>query len=254
MKIFDLTGKVAVVTGGNGGIGLGMARGLAQAGATIVVGARNVEKATAAVEELKSYGVESAFISVDVANEKSCRALIASAEQRFGRLDILVNNAGTTVRKRPDECTIEDWQRVMDTNLTGAYLCAQAAYPIMKRQGRGKIINVASGMAFLTLATAMAYSASKAGMVQMGRGLAVAWAADNIQVNNVLPGWTETEFTAFPRLNVQGFADRVTQRTPAGRWGRPGDFAGIAVFLASPASDFVTGGVFAVDGGYTVTA
>jgi 2-deoxy-D-gluconate 3-dehydrogenase len=254
MKLFDLTGKVAIVTGGNGGIGLGMARGLAQAGATIVVAARNAQKSATAVAELKGFGAESAFLPVDVEKEPSCRALVAVAVERFGRLDILVNNAGTAIRRRPEDLSLEEWTHVIDTNLTGAFLCAQAAYPEMKKVGGGKIINVASGMAFFAAPFAVAYCSSKGGMVQLGRALATAWAADNIQVNNVLPGWTETEFTEAPRSNMAGFTERVIARTPAGRWGAPDDFAGIAVFLASSASNFITGGCFAVDGGYTVTA
>jgi len=254
MKLFDLTGKVAIVTGGNGGIGLGMARGLAQAGATIVVAARNAQKSAAAVNELTGYGVESAFLPVDVEKDASCRALVVATVERFGRLDILVNNAGIAIRKRPEDFTLEEWTRVIGTNLTGAFICSQAAYPEMKKVGGGKIINVASAMAFLATPFSLPYSSSKGGMVQLGRGLATAWAADNIQVNNVLPGWTDTEFTEAPRRNLAGFTERVIARTPAGRWGGPNDFTGIAIFLASPASDFITGGCFAVDGEYTVTA
>ena len=141
MTVFDLTGRVAVVTGGNGGIGLGMAHGLAAAGARVVVAARNAEKAEAAVAEL---GAQSAFIALDVADEGSCRAVIDQTEKRFGRLDILVNNAGTSVRKPPEEYTAAEWHTVLDTNMTGAFLCSRAAHPAMKRSGSGKIINIGS--------------------------------------------------------------------------------------------------------------
>ena len=255
MKPFDLTGKVAIVTGGNGGIGLGMARGLAQAGAAVVVAARNAQKAAGAVEELIALGADSVFVPVDVEQDSSCRELVAATLDRFGRLDILVNNAGTVTRAphRPENLTLDEWSRVVNTNLTGAFLCAKAAYPAMRKAGGGKIINVSSGLANRALPLALAYCVSKGGMLQLGRVLATAWAADNIQVNNVLPGWTETEMTA-PRVADAAFRERVIADTPAGRWGVPNDFAGVAVFLASAASDFITGACFAVDGGITVPA
>ena len=248
MTVFDLTGRVAVVTGGNGGIGLGMAHGLAAAGTRVVVAARNAEKAEAAVAEL---GAQSAFIALDVADEGSCRAVIDQTEKRFGRLDILVNNAGTSVRKPPEECTAAEWHAVLDTNLTGAFLCSQAVHPVMKRSGSGKIINIGSMFALFGSAYAAPYAASKGALVQLTKSLAVAWAADNIQVNAVLPGWIDTELTQGARRHVPELHDRVLTRTPAGRWGAPEDLAGIAVFLAAPASEFVTGAAIPVDGGYS---
>ena len=248
MTMFDLTGRVAVVTGGNGGIGLGMARGLAAAGARVVVAARNAEKAEAAVAEL---GAQSAFIALDVADESSCRAMIDQTEKRFGRLDILVNNAGTSIRKPPESYTVAEWHAVLDTNLTGAFLCSQAAHPVMKRRGGGKIINIGSMFALFGSAYAAPYAASKGALVQLTKSLAAAWAADNIQVNAVLPGWIDTELTRDARRQVAGLHERVLARTPAGRWGVPEDLAGIAVFLASPASDFITGTAIPVDGGFS---
>ena len=254
MELFELTNRVAIVSGGNGGIGLGMARGLAKAGATIVVAARNKQKSDEAVKELKGLGARSTFIPVDVEKEASCRALIASTVEQFGKLDILVNNAGIALPKMPEEYSLEEWSKVIQANLTSAFICSQAAYPEMKKGGRGKIINVASGMAILAAPLSAPYAASKAGMLQMGRVLATAWGKDNIQVNAVLPGWTDTDMTRGRRHSVAGFNERVIARTPLGRWGEPEDFAGIAVFLASAASDFVTGGAFVVDGGYLVSA
>ena len=248
MTVFDLTGRVAVVTGGNGGIGLGMAHGLAAAGARVVVAARNAEKAEAAVAEL---GAQSAFIALDVADEGSCRAVIDQTEKRFGRLDILVNNAGTSVRKPPEEYTAAEWHAVLDTNLTGAFLCSRAAHPAMKRSGSGKIINIGSMFALFGSAYAAPYAASKGALVQLTKSLAAAWAADDIQVNAVLPGWIDTELTRDARQQVTGLHERVLARTPAGRWGVPEDLAGIAVFLASPASDFITGAAIPVDGGFS---
>ncbi len=250
MKLFDLTGRVAVVTGGNGGIGLGMARGLAAAGAAVAVAARNRAKSEAAMAELAALGAEAAFVALDVADPASCRAMVEAVVGRFGRLDILVNNAGMSIRKPPETYTVEEWQAVLNTNLTGAFVCCQAAHPVMKRNGGGKIINIGSMMSVFGGAYAAPYSSSKGGIVQMTKSLATAWARDNIQVNAVLPGWIDTELTRDARDQVSGLNERVLARTPAGRWGVPDDLSGTAVFLAAPASDFVTGAAIPVDGGY----
>ena len=246
--MFDLAGRVAVVTGGNGGIGLGMAKGLVSAGASVVIAARDAGKAEAAMAELEGRTV---FIPLDVADETSCRALIDRTADRFGRLDILVNNAGTSIRKPPEAYSAAEWHAVLDTNLTGAFLCSQAAHPVMKRSGGGKIINIGSMFALFGSAYAAPYAASKGALVQLTKSLAAAWAADNIQVNAVLPGWIDTELTRDARQQVAGLHERVLARTPAGRWGVPEDLSGIAVFLASPASDFITGAAIPVDGGFS---
>jgi 2-deoxy-D-gluconate 3-dehydrogenase len=247
MKLFDLTGRVAIVTGGNGGIGLGMARGLAQAGAAVVLAARNTGKSTAAVKELEALGAKAAMVKVDVTSEASCRAMVQTTVDRFGRLDILVNNAGTNIRKQPQEYTLDEYRTVLDTNLTSAFVCCQAAYPHMVRAGGGKIINIGSMMSIFGASFTAPYAASKGGIVQLSK-----WAKDNVQVNAVLPGWIDTDLTRQARQQVAGLHERVLARTPAGRWGTPDDHAGIAVFLASPASDFVTGTAIPVDGGYSV--
>ena len=248
MKLFDLDGRVAIVTGGNGGIGLGMAEGLASAGATVVLAGRNAKKGETAVRRIAQAGGEAEFTEVDVTSETSCRALIARAVARHGRLDILVNNAGINIRKSPDRLSIAEWHTVIDTNLTSAFICTHAAYPHMKKIGRGKIINIGSMMSIF----GAAYAASKGGIVQFTRACATAWAKENIQVNAVLPGWIDTDLTRGARREVAGLHESVLARTPAGRWGDPKDFAGIAVFLASAASDFVTGAAIPVDGGYSV--
>jgi len=254
MTLFDLQNRVALVTGGNGGIGLGMAKGLAAAGAAVVIAGRNKAKGEAALAELRAGGAAAEFMELDVAQEASCRRAIERTVAQFGRLDILVNNAGTTVRKQPQDLTLDDWTTVMDTNLTGAFLCAKLAYAPMVRGGGGKIINIGSMMSIFGAAYAAPYSASKGGIVQMTRAMATAWAKDNIQVNAVLPGWIDTDLTKSARAEVPGLNDRVLTRTPAQRWGSPDDFAGIAVFLAAPASNFVTGTAIPVDGGYSVMA
>jgi 2-deoxy-D-gluconate 3-dehydrogenase len=254
MTPFDLSKRVALVTGGNGGIGLGMAKGLAAAGAKVVIAGRNKTKADAALAELKAAGADAAFVELDVLQEVSCHQAIDQAAQKFGRLDILINNAGTSVRKPPEQLTAADWHLVMDTNLTSAFLCSQVAYPHMQRAGGGKIINIGSMMSTFASSYATPYASSKGAIVQMAKSFAVAWAKDNIQVNTILPGWINTDLTRKAREQVDGLHDRVLARTPAQRWGEPGDFAGVAVFLASPASDFITGAAIAVDGGYSVQA
>jgi 2-deoxy-D-gluconate 3-dehydrogenase len=252
MKPFDLSGKVAVVTGGNGGIGLGMARGLARAGAIVVVAGRQEAKNDAAVKELAALGAKAVAIRTDVRSDTSCRSLMRDAVDRYERLDILVNNAGTNIRKQPQDYTMDEWQLVIETNLTSAFVCSQAAYPHMVRAGGGKIINIGSMMSIFGASFTAPYAASKGGIVQMARAMACAWAKDNIQVNSVLPGWIDTDLTKRARQDVAGLHERVLTRTPAGRWGVPDDFGGIAVFLASAASDFLTGTAIPVDGGYSV--
>lgn len=252
MKLFDLSERVAVVTGGNGGIGLGMAVGLAQAGAAIVVAGRNGAKNAAAVKTLEGHGAKALGVEVDVANEAACHALAAKAATAFGRIDILVNNAGITVRKQPEALSLAEWQSVIDTNLTAAFLCSQVVYPHMVKAGGGKIINIGSMLSIFGTPYATPYAASKGGIVQMSRAMGTAWAKDNIQINAILPGWINTDLTKSARREVEGLNDRVLARTPSKRWGEPEDFAGIAVFLASAASDFITGTAIPVDGGFSV--
>jgi 2-deoxy-D-gluconate 3-dehydrogenase len=252
MSLFDLKGRVAVVTGGNGGIGLGLARGMAQAGAAIAVAGRNVTKSQAAAGARAKLGVKTAVLEVDVADEASCRKMIDDTVKALGRIDILVNNAGINIRKTADQMSLAEWKQVIDINLTSAFICSHAAYPRMKAAGGGKIINIGSMLSIFGASFAPAYGASKGGVVQLTKSLAVAWAKDNIQVNAVLPGWIDTELTKRAREEVSGLNAMVLMRTPAKRWGTPADHAGVAVFLAGPASDFVTGTSIPVDGGYSV--
>ena len=249
---FDLDGKVAVVTGGNGGIGLGMARGLAEAGAGIAIVGRNEAKSAAAVAELKQAGTKAIAVTADVTNKDAVITMVERVRRELGRIDILVNNAGINIRKSPHALDLEEWDSVIRTNLTSAFLCSQAAYPAMKETGGGKIINIGSMMSIFGASFAPAYAASKGGIVQFTRSCAVAWAADNIQVNAVLPGWIDTDLTRRARQEIGGLHDKVLARTPAARWGAIADFAGIAVFLSSSASDFVTGTAIPVDGGFSV--
>jgi 2-deoxy-D-gluconate 3-dehydrogenase len=252
MKMFDLTGRVALVTGGNGGLGLAMAQGMAACGADIVLSGRDAEKAKGALDSLVALGRKAVFVAADISKAPACRAMVAEAAAVFGRLDILVNNAGTSIRKMPETYTDEEWHHVLDTNLTSAFVCSQAAYPVMKAGGGGKMINTGSMMSLFGAPYATPYASSKGGLVQMTRALATAWAKDNIQVNAILPGWIDTDLTKNARRQVDGLHEKVEARTPAGRWGVPEDLAGIAAFLASPASDFVTGTAIPVDGGFSI--
>ncbi|MET3966970.1 MULTISPECIES: SDR family NAD(P)-dependent oxidoreductase [Bradyrhizobium] len=251
---FDLHGKVAIVTGGNGGIGLGLAHGLADAGADIAVVARNETKSAAAVADLRERGVKAIAVTTDVTDKAAVAAMIDRVVKELGRIDILINNAGMSIRKPPHELELDEWNKVIDTNLTSAFVCSKLAYPALKASGNGKVINIGSMMSIFGASFATAYAASKGGIVQYTRACANAWAPDNIQVNAILPGWIDTDLTRGARQQVSGLHERVLARTPAGRWGDIDDFAGIAVFLASPASNFVTGTAIPVDGGFSVMA
>ncbi|MCZ6843315.1 MAG: glucose 1-dehydrogenase [SAR324 cluster bacterium] len=252
MNLFDLSGRVAIVTGGNGGIGLGIARGLAGAGAAVAVVGRNADKSARAVAELVALGGKAIAVEADVSRAADVEAMVRSTVDKLGRVDILVNNAGTTIRKLPQDLLEEEWDHVIDVNLKSAFLCSKACYPEMKKAGGGKILNNGSMMSIFGAPWVAAYGASKGGMVQLTRALATAWAPDNIQVNCFLPGWIDTELTQGAREHVQGLHERVLARTPVGKWGHIDDFQGIAVFLAGRASDFVTGTAIPVDGGYSV--
>lgn len=247
--LFDLTGRTALVTGGNGGIGLGMARGLAACGARVAVVGRNAEKNAAAVAAL---GGEAFALQADLAEPGGADRVVAEVVARAGGLAILVNNAGTNIRRLPQDVSDEDWYAVMDANLTSAMRMSRAAYPHLKASGHGRVISIGSMMSIFGLPLSPAYGASKGGIVQYTRSLAVAWGPDGITANAILPGWIETELTAGAKRDIPDLNDRVLARTPQKRWGLPGDFAGIAVFLASDAAAFVTGTAIPVDGGLSV--
>ncbi len=253
-SMFDLTGRVACVTGGNGGIGLGMAKAFAENGASVAILGRNQSKLDSALSELETIAPGRVMAAqCDVTDRASADAVLKEIAGKFGGLDILVNNAG--VNRRADEPHLlspEDWQYVIDANLTSIHTMTSLAFPYMKERGRGKIINIGSMMSIFGTAYAPAYAASKGGVVQYSKSCAVAWAKDNVQVNAILPGWIVTEMTnqfkeAFPERY-----EMIVGRTPAGRWGQPVDLGGTAVFFASSASDFVTGTAVPVDGGYSV--
>jgi 2-deoxy-D-gluconate 3-dehydrogenase len=250
--MFDLSGRAALVTGGNGGIGLGFARGLAKAGAAVTVAGRNAAKNAAAVAELTALGATAHSVEVDVTDEASIRAMVATAAERMGRLDILVNNAGTNIRNRPEVYRMEDWHTVLSTNLTSGMIAAQAAHPWLKQGGVGRVINNGSMLSIFGLPFHAAYGASKGGVVQMTKSMAVAWAPDGITVNVVLPGWIDTDLTKKARQDMTTLHDDVLRRSPIKRWGDPKDFEGVAAFLASDAAAFITGVAIPVDGGFSV--
>lgn len=253
--MFRLDGKVAFVTGGNGGIGLGIARGLAAYGASAVLAARTESKLATAVAEIEGDGAGDQVLAVqcDVTDRGSIQSALDAAVGRFGGLDIVVNNAGTNKRaEEPHLLSDEDWRDVIDTNLTSMHNVTSLAFPLMKSRGGGKIINIGSMMSIFGSGYAPAYAASKGGVVQYTKSCAVAYSKYNVQVNAILPGWIVTEMTdEFGRLFPDRYA-AIEGRTPAARWGQPVDLAGTAVFLASEASQFVSGVSIPVDGGYSV--
>lgn len=250
--IFDLSGHVALVTGGNGGIGLGMARGLAKAGASIAVWGRNEAKNAAAVADLEALGATAASFAVDVTSEEQVTATMRATLERFGRVDSCFANAGIGLAASFPDMTLADWNAVMDINLVGAFLTfREASRHIIARGGGGKLVGIASIGSIHGMPRQAQYSASKAGLCAMVRSLAVELARHGIQANAILPGWIETDMTEGARA-WDKLRETVVHRTPARRWGTPADFEGVAVYLASRASDFHTGDTLRVDGGYAV--
>jgi 2-deoxy-D-gluconate 3-dehydrogenase len=257
MSLFNLSGKTALVTGGNGGIGLGIAEGLADAGAQLVIAARNTEKSTRVIADLRAKGFSCISVECDVADICQIEKAVECTLSEFGNVDILVNNAG--ISGIPSEGPVETsdqidesvWDQVMDINLKGLMRFSQVVFPHMKTSGGGKIINIGSMYSLFGSALVSSYSASKGGVVQLTKSLAVAWAPHNIQVNAILPGWITTDMAA-PIIENKPFHDLVVARTPAGRFGVIDEMAGAGVFLASEASQFVTGISLPVDGGYSV--
>lgn len=251
-NLFNLKGKVALVTGGNGGLGLGMALGLAEAGANIAIAARNPDKTSDAIKQIEGVGVRAISVPTDVTKETEIESMISQTLDKLGHIDILVNNSGVTMRKEPEDLSSDEWDHVLNVNLRACFLASKTVYPHMRDRGSGKIINIGSMTSiFGGGGSGAPYSSSKGGIVQLSKSLAVAWAKDNIQSNAILPGWFTTELTAaIPERQKERY-QLISSRIPAGRWGEPEELAGVAVFLASPASDYVTGSVIAVDGGYS---
>jgi 2-dehydro-3-deoxy-D-gluconate 5-dehydrogenase len=252
MKAFSLAGKVALVTGGNGGIGRALALGLAEAGADVVIAGRNPDKTARVVDELRALGRRAAGVGCDVQRTDELERALAVASTQFGGLDILVNNAGVSGANQPEHTSEDEWDRVVDTNPKAVFLGCKHAHPLLKARGGGKIINIGSEYGLFGSSRAVAYSASKGGVTQLTKSLAIAWARDHIQVNAIIPGWIRTDMTASVEAN-EAFARLIQERTPERRFGEPHELAGAGVFLASEASNFVTGQSIYVDGGYSIS-
>jgi NAD(P)-dependent dehydrogenase (short-subunit alcohol dehydrogenase family) len=248
-QLFDLTDRVAIVTGGSTGLGRQMAEGLAEMGAHLVLCARKRDRCEQAAEELKALGVKTVALGCDVRNPADIQQVVAATVSQFGRIDILINNAGTSWGAPVEEMRLKHWNKVIETNLTGTFLFAQAAGKVMIGQRRGKIINIAS-VAGLHGAPpefqATGYHASKGGVITLTKDLACKWAMHNIHVNAIAPGWFPTNMSG---VVIERNKETLRKKIPLGRFGNEQDLKGAAVFLASAASDFVTGHVLVVDGG-----
>jgi 2-deoxy-D-gluconate 3-dehydrogenase len=249
-KMFDLAGNVAVVTGGNGGIGRGIALGFVEAGAAVAILARNEQKNRAVLAELERLGARAVSIRLDITERAELEPAMAEVERALGPISILVNNAGIAIQKSAAKHDPDSWDRVIETNLNSCFFLAQIAARSMIQQRRGKIINIASEYSHFGSAGVISYSAAKGGLVQLTKSLAIDWARYNIQVNAIVPGWIKTDMTAPAQSGP--FYEEIITRTPAGRFGEPEEMAGTAIFLASHASDFVTGAVINADGGFAI--
>lgn len=253
MTLFNLKHKTALVTGGTHGLGMAMAEGLAQAGAKLVITSTTPSKLEEALTHYKSKGFEAAGYIFDVTDEKIAAEKVAEIETNEGQIDILVNNAGIIKRIPAEDMEISEFRRVLDVDLTGAFIMSQLVGRSMIKNGGGKIINICSMMSELGRNTVSAYAAAKGGLKMLTRNLATEWAKHNIQVNGIGPGYFATSQTAPIRVDGHPFNDFIVGRTPAGRWGNPEDLQGTAVFLASEASNFVNGQIIYVDGGILAT-
>jgi len=251
--LFGLNGQVALVTGASRGLGWAMARALAGAGAMVVLNARDAAGVKERAAELRQAGFRADAIALDVAETGAAAALVDQVVARHGRLDVLVSNVGGSVRKRFDDLSEEEWQQVLTTGLTAGWRLARAATPPMRRAGRGRMIFVSSIMARIARPDTSAYVTAKAGLEGLVRSLAVELAPDNITANVIAPGYFLTDGNAALRRERPGFQDRISSRTAMGRWGTPDEIMTSALFLASPASSYMTGSVLLLDGGLTAT-
>jgi 2-deoxy-D-gluconate 3-dehydrogenase len=251
MPDFSLAGRTALVTGGNGGIGRGIALGLAEAGANVAIAARNQDKSTTVASEIRALGARALPVPCDVTKRADIESAVAQATDHFGGLDVLVNNAGVGGWVFPLEIDDDLWDRVHETNLKAPLHFAQVAHPALAASGGGTIINVASIAANYGTATQGAYGSSKAALIQLTGSLAAAFARDDIRVNAIVPGSVNTDMTAGAAENEARYR-HLMQRTPMRRFGEPEEFGGVAVFLASAASSYMTGQTVVIDGGFSL--
>ena len=249
-KLFDLTGKVALITGGGSGLGNAIARGLAEAGATVILNGRRRDKLEEAVAALRQSGLCAALSPFDVTDSSAVNAGIAAATAEHGCIDVLVNNAGMQHRQPIEDFSDADWMKVMNTNVNAAFFASRAVIPAMKARRSGKIINICSILSFISRPSIVPYATSKGGLAMFTKGVAVELASHNIQVNGIAPGFYKTEMNTALFTNPE-FDAWVCKRTPAARWGNPEELVGAAVFLASAASNYVSGQIVSVDGGFT---
>jgi NAD(P)-dependent dehydrogenase (short-subunit alcohol dehydrogenase family) len=246
---FDLSGKTALVTGGSRGLGYGIALGFANAGADMAVASRSLEDLERVCEEIRSLGGKALPVTVDIRSRERVAKMAGQVQATFGRIDILVNNAGRGGRALAEEVTEDFWDDTMATNLKGLFFCGQAVGRVMIAQGGGKIINMSSILGNVALRQTAAYAASKAGIIQLTRSWALEWARYNILVNALGPAFIETELTK-PTFSTETFKKEVLSRIPLGRYGTVPDITGAAVFLASDASNYITGQTLFIDGGW----
>jgi 2-dehydro-3-deoxy-D-gluconate 5-dehydrogenase len=247
---FDLTGRVALVTGGNGGLGRSIALGLARAGAAVAILGRNAQKNQAVLSELRSMNVRAVAVQSDLTETAGIEPAFMRVEAELGPVSILVNNAGIGLVQPSLDVSLEDWNRVIEINLTACFALSKLAALSMVKRKAGKIINIASIYALFGNAVAASYSASKGALIQLTKSMAIELAPSNVQVNAIVPGYFHTDLTA--QFRSSPFYQVAISRTPAGRWGEPEELAGAAVFLAASASDFVTGTSLIVDGGHSI--
>ena len=249
-QLFDLTGRVAIMTGAGRGLGRTMALALAAAGADLALASRTTPELESLVEEVEALGRRAIAVPTDITSPDACEALVAAAVERLGRLDILVNNAGTNVRKSALEITADEYDFVIQTNLKGYFNGARAAGRLFVEQGSGKVINISSILGSVALPNQAAYASSKGAIDQLTKVLAIEWATANVQVNGLAPTYFETDLTR-PLYEDPQRKAFIEERTPMGRWGQPHELAGAVIFLAGDASNFVTGQTILVDGGWT---